>query len=1035
MTTDWIEIRVLGPLRVRSADGDLIRDKDWRTGKNADLLRWLALEGGRPVAVEALIEGLWPEVDESRARASLRTAVSHLRRVLGAEVIERSGSDVVLRSAWVDATTFRGIAEHVTHRRREGDPAAVLAAAREADSLYLTDVPTTEASPAAIRQHSEDLAAAHRRLLGQAAELALELGWMRDAVDYAARLLQLDPVSELASRVLMLGHSGMGEVHHALREYERCRRVLADELGVDPSPQTRAVHLQVLQAGGGAPTRGPAPFVGRHAELEWLASMLADVAGTGPRIAVLAGRTGSGRRRLATVACQDAGLRPVRVETAADLQVAVESGARVLLWRPDTAAELPLLSRLLADPAAVVGSCTVLLATPAPGEDPAWDALVSAHGVRTMTVPPLLVDEVEQLARHLLAGPVTAGLVESLVAASDALPGEVEATVQSWARAGRLVGTDAGLALAPEADAAGDDPWGRRVLAGALPRLEGDALEALHIAAVIDEPLTPSVLAPVLPDGPGLPRVRATTALEQLVDLSVLQASPAGAVWRHPRLQDAARAWMRPSVRRRLHRRVAEQAPIPTAHRIGHWLQAGERELACVAALQAAEEASARGNHAGARTHLLQVCSLGDLREAATADRIELFEQLGDACAMLRLTDEAREAYTTALDIALADAVPDAARLRRKLTGVSDPRTLEQTADAVTPEWSRALSGLASAAAATGPERSLEDTLLDAVAQADRTHDRRAGFHARVRLAGSVYLHRREFRAVHETLEAAVALGPRPADRLRADLVRYVPSVLLGGARTAHSALEAAGRVAADLGDERLGWRLLGMRAVVAHDLGDPGFDALWRVLRDRVLRGAVDDLIPELAALGLRICVEREELDLAQAMSQHLPFAGGPASVLVDQLARLAGSELAGAMGDHRHATEQLRSVVEDGPAAGCTLLVPEAAARLVVLEASNNPASARAAFEVYDDIVGAALGGPREEFWRRMARAAVRAARGDHEGAADACAQASSLAHQHGLQVLAARARRERAEHVRVDLPRTLAMVRTGPREESAG
>src|SRR3712207_366439 len=117
--SDWVEIRVLGPLRVRSADGQLIRDRDWRTGKNADLLRWLALEAGRPVAVEVLIDGLWPDVDESRARASLRTAVSHLRRVLGPDSIERTGSDVVLKSAWVDAGTFAAMADHVAARRRE----------------------------------------------------------------------------------------------------------------------------------------------------------------------------------------------------------------------------------------------------------------------------------------------------------------------------------------------------------------------------------------------------------------------------------------------------------------------------------------------------------------------------------------------------------------------------------------------------------------------------------------------------------------------------------------------------------------------------------------------------------------------------------------------------------------------------------------------------------------------------------------------------------------------------------------------------
>ncbi|GAA2729606.1 BTAD domain-containing putative transcriptional regulator [Cellulomonas aerilata] len=1029
--SDWVEIRVLGPLRVRSADGQLIRDRDWRTGKNADLLRWLALEAGRPVTVETLIDGLWPDVDESRARASLRTAVSHLRRVLGAESIERTGSDVVLKSAWVDAGTFSAMAEHVAARRREGQPAAVLAVAREADSLYLTDVPASEGTPEAIRQHASSLAAAHRRVLADAAELAVELGWMRDAVDYARRLLDEDPVSERASRALMLGYAGMGEVHHALAEFERCREVLAEELGVDPSAQTRAVHLQVLQSGGRTPQRRTAPLVGRHAEVDWLRSVLEGTGPDSPSVVVtLLGRQGSGRRRLATATCQRAGIQLTRATSADDVVAAARSGARVVLWAPDVTADQALLTRLLTDPEPVVGSTSVVLAMPAAGEDAAWDAMPRGEHVRALTMPPLLPEDVERLAEHLLAGPVAAALAEELTAVSDGLPGLVASTANEWARGGRLVATDSGLALAPEGDLAEDDPWGRRALARTLPRLEGDALEALLVAAMLDEPLTPSLLAPLLPDGPGHLRTRATTALEQLVDLAVLGTSPAGVVWKHPKLQDAARAWVRPSVRRRLHRLIAERALIPSAQRIGHWLEAGERELACVAALQAAAESSARGDHHGARTHLLQVCSLGDLRDAAAEDRIELFEQLGDACAMLRLPDEAANAYGQALEIAMTEAVQDAGRLRRKLTSVSDPRALEQVDTGRSADWSAALSGVApTGVAMSGGD--LETSLREAVAQADRNHDRRSGFQARVKLAGTVFLPRREFRAVHETLEAAIALGPRPAERLHADVVRHLPSVLLGNALAAKGPLEAAGRVAAELREERIGWRLLGMRVLVTHDLGDPAFDTLWRVLRERVMTGEVDEVVPELAATGLRVLVEREEYDLAQAFAQHLPLAGGPANHMNDHLARIAGAELAAATGDIRYAIDQMRAVIDDGTATGCTLLVPEAAARLVALEAQHNPNAARAAFEVYDDIVGAALGGPREEFFRRMARAAVRAARGDHQGAADAMTQASALANQYGLQVLAARARRARAEHVRAELPRTLTSVPSLARE----
>jgi hypothetical protein len=847
---------------------------------------------------------------------------------------------------------------------------------------------------------------------------------MRDAVDYASRLLEVDPVSERASRSLMLGYAGMGEVHPALREYERCREVLAEELGVDPSPQTRAVHLQVLRPA--PPARPTSVLVGRRSEVAWLDAVLVE-ASTGreqgrPCVVVLGGRTGSGRKRLARSVLKRAGLPLDEVSSGQALLDAARSTEHALLWQPDLTTDLGTLERLLTEPAAVVGSGLVVVRAPARGEDPAWDRLVVGEDVRSLELEPLLHDDVERLASHLLGGPVTLGLVEALYAETDGLPGGIMTTARRWSTAGRLVATGAGLALAPADD--GDDQSGRRALTRALPRLDGDALEALLLAAVLDQPVTPSLLGSLLSEDAGPGRIRATAALEQLVDLALLRTSPAGSVWRHPRLRDAVHGWMRPAVRRRLHRRVAEQAPIPSAGRISHWLEAGERELACVAALEAAGECSARGDHAGARTHLLEVCSLGDLPEAATSDRVDLFERLGDACSLLRRPEEARTAYEQALEVARANLLDDSPRLSRKVEAASDPRALELAPAHRTSGVSPALAGL-SAVTRSVPDATLEAALLDAVAQADRTHDQQGRFQARLQLAGDVCLPRREFRATHEWIEAALVLNPKPAERLRAALVRHLPSVLMGRARDVREPLATAAKLAEDAGEDATWWRLLGMRVVVAHDLGDPKFETLWPVLRDRVQTGAVDELVPELATVGLRVLVEREELDLALAMAQHLSFAGGHSSLVMEHLAGIAEADLAEATGEHRHAADLLRHVIDGGMATGCTLMVPEAAARLVALEAASDAAAARAAFEVYDEVVGAAFGGPREEFWRRMARAAIRAAQGDHVGAAGACAQASALAHKHGLQVLAARARRARAEHVRSGLPRSLSVV----------
>jgi len=60
--------------------------------------------------------------------------------------------------------------------------------------------------------------------------------------------VRLEPFRETAYQLLMKRHAAAGDRAEALRVYARCREVLRDELGVDPSPQTEAVFLEILRA-------------------------------------------------------------------------------------------------------------------------------------------------------------------------------------------------------------------------------------------------------------------------------------------------------------------------------------------------------------------------------------------------------------------------------------------------------------------------------------------------------------------------------------------------------------------------------------------------------------------------------------------------------------------------------------------------------------------------------------------------------------------------------------------------------------------
>jgi DNA-binding SARP family transcriptional activator len=241
-----VEIRLLGPLQVRRADGSSVDVREFRTGKTADLLRMLAVRLGTTLTVDAAIEALWPAAERSRGLASLRTAACQIRAVLRENCISRNSDGLRLEGAWVDTVAFRQLTaaqrNHVLERAWD----QVVTLARAADILYVDDLSAHDPSSMLLSDEHRALQSARIDMLLEAADAAVTLNWYRDGADFSQRVLAVNPFSERACRALMASHAGIGEIRPALVAYERCRTVLAEELGADPSPQTQALYLGLL---------------------------------------------------------------------------------------------------------------------------------------------------------------------------------------------------------------------------------------------------------------------------------------------------------------------------------------------------------------------------------------------------------------------------------------------------------------------------------------------------------------------------------------------------------------------------------------------------------------------------------------------------------------------------------------------------------------------------------------------------------------------------------------------------------------------
>ncbi len=237
-----VEIRVLGPLDVRS-DGVSVR---LGGRKQRTVLALLAADVGKRVSVDALIDGVWGEEPTTAARSTLQTYVSNLRAAIG-DVIVRDGDGyrLVADPAQVDAIDFeqavaRG-AELLESNPAEASQRLCAALALWRGHAY-ADLPGSFALEIEARRLEElRLRAVETRI-----EAELTLGRHADLIPELEVLCEEFPVHERFRSQHMLALYRCGRQAEALRAYQKTRAYLADELGLEPSPQLQELERRIL---------------------------------------------------------------------------------------------------------------------------------------------------------------------------------------------------------------------------------------------------------------------------------------------------------------------------------------------------------------------------------------------------------------------------------------------------------------------------------------------------------------------------------------------------------------------------------------------------------------------------------------------------------------------------------------------------------------------------------------------------------------------------------------------------------------------
>jgi DNA-binding SARP family transcriptional activator len=335
-----LRFAVLGSFRV---DRDGV-EVDLGPRLQRTLLAILVVEACRVVPVDRLIDLLWREEPPTAALASVQAYISQLRRLLEpgrparapARVLVTQDPGYVLRveDDQVDALRFQSLARRAHGDLEEGRPAAAAACLEEALALWRGDpLPEFAGEPWAVAAVAR-LGEAHDLAAEDRIDAWLALGRHAQAAAELEAMVQAQPLRERRWAQLIVAAYRCGRQADSLRAYQRCRTVLASELGLEPGPELRRLETAVLghdpsldwhpavQAGAGgvpaapgpaeAPPAGPPPaagpsalsLVGRGPELAHLRDRLRQAgSGTGGAV-VLTGEPGAGKTTLAEAAAR-----------------------------------------------------------------------------------------------------------------------------------------------------------------------------------------------------------------------------------------------------------------------------------------------------------------------------------------------------------------------------------------------------------------------------------------------------------------------------------------------------------------------------------------------------------------------------------------------------------------------------------------------------------------------------------------------------------------------------------------------------------
>lgn len=329
-TTEQLRVSLFGSFRLLRNE-IAVSSHDWHTRQARQIFKLLLAERGRFISAQKLLDLLWPEQVEHADKA-LRSAISALRDVLEPDREPWQPSSFIPRGQrgymflspphckiWVDVFEFERRLDVALASANSSEARASL---EHALQLYTGEYLAEDGDASWVLSERARLRERYFAGVIRLLQWQGERGCYGEAIELGRHALELDTCREPLYQLVMQYQAYLGDTVAALQTFERCRQVMDDELGIDPSPQTLELHRAILTGTLSRPamlastlsarsdnllraearTFPPAvlPLLDRQTELQWLTRYLPEIQirGNASQALALEGEAGSGKSSL-----------------------------------------------------------------------------------------------------------------------------------------------------------------------------------------------------------------------------------------------------------------------------------------------------------------------------------------------------------------------------------------------------------------------------------------------------------------------------------------------------------------------------------------------------------------------------------------------------------------------------------------------------------------------------------------------------------------------------------------------------------------